>query len=203
MYGINHAAQRPSNNYHQSQSMLKVSTLNQTYQQHQHQPPRPGPFTEMAKYTNGKIPFAEAPNPPHKSPLRAKKSVAGSAKSSPQYINGEYIELEEIPTDSDEEESEDEKARKSKGAMLAEWAQSPQLRKILEEQEKNANADDIFGPPASPHMEEMFKERRDRFRIRTSSANWNGSDRLTEEEIRLDRAGRERLRKEGGWFFGL
>lgn len=204
MFGIHQAAQRPSNNYHQPQSMLKTSTLNQTYQQHQlhGQQPRPGPYSEMAKYTNGKIPFADAQNLPPKSPFRTKQSVAGSARSSPQYVNGENIELEDIPTDSDEE-SEDEKAKKSRGALLAEWAQSPELRRILEEQEKNANADEIFGPPASPHMEEMFKERRDRFRNRTSSANWNGSDRLTEEEIRIDRAGRERLRKEGGWFFGL
>lgn len=154
----------------------------------------------MAKYTAGKIPFAETPNPPSKSPLRPKQPAAPPAKSSPQFINGENIELEDIPTDSDEEDSEDEKA---KGATLADWAQSPELRKILEEQERNANADEVFGPAGSPHIEEMFKERRDRFRNRTSSANWNGSDRLTEEEIRNDRAGRERLRKQGGWVFGL
>lgn len=182
--------------------MVKSSTLNQTYQQQQNpkQTNRQGPFFEMAKYTNGKIPFAGAPNPPSKSPLRPKQAAPAPTKSSPQYTNGENIELEDIPTDTDEEESEDEKA---KGAMLADWAQSPQLRQILEEQERNANADDIFGPPGSPHMEEMFKERRDRFRSRTSSANWNGSDRLTEEEIRRDIVGRERLRQEGGWFFGL
>lgn len=203
IYSSNYSgAQQPSNNYHPSSSMLKTAALNQTYQQHQQpsQAPRPGPFNEMAKYTAGKIPFAETPNPPLKSPARPKQSAAAPAKSSPQFINGENIELEDIPTDSDEEDSEDEKA---KGAMLADWAQSPELRKILEEQEKNANADEIFGPPGSPHMEEMFKERRDRFRNRTSSANWNGSDRLTEEEIRNDRAGRERLRMQGGWFFGL
>lgn len=203
IYSSNYSgAQQPSNNYHQSSSMVKTAALNQTYQQHQQpsQAARPGPFNEMAKYTTGKIPFAETPNPPLKSPARPKQPAAAPAKSSPQFINGENIELEDIPTDSDEEDSEDEKA---KGAMLADWAQSPELRKILEEQEKNANADEIFGPPGSPHMEEMFKERRDRFRNRTSSANWNGSDRLTEEEIRNDRAGRERLRMQGGWFFGL
>ena len=196
----NHAGAQPSsNNYPYSSSLLKSSTLNQALQ-HPSQAPRPGPFVEMAKYANGKIPFAEAPNPPAKSPLRPKQPVFAPAKSSPQYVNGENIELDDIPTDSDEEESEDEKAKVS---MLADWAQSPQLRQILEEQERNANPDEIFGPPRSPHMEEMFKERRDRFRNRTSSANWNGSDRLTEEEIRSDRAKRERLRKEGGWFFGL
>ena len=52
-------------------------------------------------------------------------------------------------------------------------------------------------------MEEMFKERHKRFRDRTSSANWSGRDALTEEEIRTDRAARERMRREGGWTFGL
>lgn len=199
IFTSNHAsAQQPSNSYHYSSSLLRSSTLNQALQ-HPSQAPRPGPFPEMAKYANGKIPFTEAPNHPPKSPLRPKQPVLAPAKSSPQYINGENIELDDIPTDSDEE-SEDEKAKVS---MLADWAQSPQLRQILEEQERNANPDEIFGPPRSPHMEEMFRERRDRFRNRTSSANWNGSDRLTEEEIRSDRAKREVLRKEGGWFFGL
>lgn len=155
----------------------------------------------MAKYTNGKIPFAEAPNPPPKSPLRAVRSAAPpAAKSSPQYMNGENIDLAEIPTDSEDEESEDEKA---KGAMLPEWVQSPHLRQQLEIQERYVDADAVFGPARSPHMEEMFKGREHRFRSRTSSANWAGPDRLTEEEIRNDRAGREKLRRQGGWTFEL
>lgn len=65
------------------------------------------------------------------------------------------------------------------------------------------DADAVFGPARSPHMEEMFKGREHRFRSRTSSANWAGPDRLTEEEIRMDRAGREKLRRQGGWTFEL
>ena len=70
-------------------------------------------------------------------------------------------------------------------------------------QDENMDADTVFGPVASPHMEEMFKERHHRFRSRTSSANWAGADRLTEEEIRRDVEARQRLRREGGWTFGL
>lgn len=70
-------------------------------------------------------------------------------------------------------------------------------------QEEGIDPDAVFGPVQSPHMEEMFKERHHRFRARTSSANWGGQDRLTEEEIRRDVEARQRLRKEGGWSFGL
>ncbi len=65
------------------------------------------------------------------------------------------------------------------------------------------DADAVFGPVASPRMEEMFRERHHRFRSRTSSANWAGADRLTDEEIRRDVEARQRLRREGGWTFGL
>ncbi len=195
-------SQPPSHSYHQSSSLLKTSTLNHTYQQHQHsnQVSRAGLPHEMAKYTNGKIPFAEVSNPPPKSPMRTRPGGAPPAKSSPQYVNGENIDLAEIPTDSEDEDSGDEKA---KGAMLPDWVQSPQLREQLEIQEKYVDADAVFGPARSPHMEEMFKGREHRFRSRTSSANWAGPDRLTEEEIRNDRAGREKLRRQGGWTFEL
>lgn len=70
-------------------------------------------------------------------------------------------------------------------------------------QDENMDADAVFGPVQSPHMEEMFRERHHRFRNRTSSANWAGQDRLTEEEIRRDVEARRKLRREGGWTFGL
>ena len=67
------------------------------------------------------------------------------------------------------------------------------------------DADGLFGPIQPLVMEEIFKDksRHHRYRPRTSSANWGGSDRLTEEEIREDVRGRERLRREGGWTYGL
>ena len=44
------------------------------------------------------------------------------------------------------------------------------------------NPDEIFGPIKPLNMEELFKVRNGKFRARTSSANWNGGDRLTRAE---------------------
>ncbi|KAI4171583.1 MAG: hypothetical protein LQ343_004175 [Gyalolechia ehrenbergii] len=188
----------------------KAPLTNHTYQsqyQHQVQASRPGQAPQdVAKYANGRIVFAENNNPAypsHKTPNHSGHTNQPFAKSSPQYVNGENIQLEDIPTDSDEGDSEDESDKKAKGAMLPSWVQSPVLNELLREQERNKDPDSIFGPSAAVNMEEMFKERHHRFRSRTSSANWAGNDRLTEEEIRSDNAGREKMRKEGGWTFGL
>ncbi|KAL8783825.1 MAG: hypothetical protein Q9213_004371 [Squamulea squamosa] len=189
-------------------SHTKPTIPNHSYQpqyQHPSQSQRPGQVPDMAKYANGRIVFAENTNAahPHKTPNQPKLTNQPHAKSSPQYINGENIQLEDIPTDSDEDDSEHEDDKKAKGAMLPSWVQSPILNDLLREQEKNKDPDSIFGPSAAVNMEEMFKERHHRFRSRTSSANWAGNDRLTDEEIRSDNAARERMRREGGWTFGL
>ena len=208
MFSSNYAtAPPPAPHHHNAPSLLKTATASQAYQQHAHQNqmPRPGHHPDIAKLTNGKIPFAEAPNPPqanHKTPLPSKLAPP-PVKGSPHYQNGENIHLEDIPTESEESDSEDEAEKAKKGANLPEWAQSPQLRQLLMTQDENMDADAVFGPVASPRMEEMFKERHHRFRSRTSSANWAGADRLTEEEIRRDVEARQRLRREGGWTFGL
>jgi hypothetical protein len=192
---------------HQSgATSMKSSALNQPYQQNPYasQAPRPAHPLDMAKYTSGKIPFAEAPNPPppnHKTPLMSKQGMANAAKSSPSFPHGENIHLDDIPTDSDEEDSDAEKERKKN---LPEWVLTPNLDERLREQER-LNPDVLFGPIAPLVMEEIFKDknRHHRFRSRTSSANWFGQDKLTEEEVRADNAARERLRREGGWTFGL
>ncbi|KAL8842901.1 MAG: hypothetical protein Q9170_000305 [Blastenia crenularia] len=191
-------------------SHAKPPVTNHTYQsqhQHQAQSTRPGQAPQdMAKHANGRIVFAENTNPAypgHKTPNQSRSINQPLAKSSPQYINGENIQLEDIPTDSDEDDSEDEHDKKAKGAMLPSWVQSPVLNELLREQERHKDPDSIFGPSAAVNMEEMFKERHHRFRSRTSSANWAGNDRLTEEEIRTDNAARERMRREGGWTYGL
>jgi len=186
--------------------LLKFTTANQAHHQHVHpqQGPRPGHPPDILKYRDGKIPFAEASNPPppsqaHKTPFPSKVAPP-VAKQSPQYVNGENIHLDEIATESEEEDSEEDKPKPSN---LPAWAQSPQLRQLLMTQDEQMDADAVFGPVGSPHMEEMFRERHHRFRNRTSSANWAGQDRLTEEEIRRDVEARARLRREGGWTFGL
>ena len=61
------------------------------------------------------------------------------------------------------------------------WAESPELRHALQAQ-SSRNPDELFGPIKPLNMEELFKTRTNKFRARTSSANWNGGDRLTKAE---------------------
>ena len=172
---------------------------------------------EMAKFSSAKIPFAEVPNPPagpsytnnqnYKTPARGSQTqnVMGSTttttkvplKSSPQYTPGENIALPDINTD-----SEDSDASTSPDFRPPSWANSPALRELLTQQQM-MDPEQIFGPVAPLQMEEVFKnkERHKRFRDRTSSANWTGQDRLTEEDKRKDREGRERVVRDGGWTF--
>ncbi|KAI0803994.1 hypothetical protein GGR55DRAFT_341811 [Xylaria sp. FL0064] len=164
---------------------------------------------DMAQVSKGAIPFASTAHSvggPSKTPARpggvaATKSAAKSAtRSSPRFQNGESIELPEINTDDEDEDDEDD----GKG-MVADWADSPNLRRALVEQE-NRNPFEVFGAPAPLNMEEVFARSKDRFpkfRARTSSANWSGPDGLTEEDIRKDLAARERMRREGGWSYDM
>ena len=86
------------------------------------------------------------------------------------------------------------------------WAQPRELEAILRQQE-GVETDHIFGPIAPFSLEEAFKSTDKRaakkFRDRTSSANWNGPDGLTQEEIRRDLAERQRMRINGGWSMGV
>jgi hypothetical protein len=173
--------------------------------------PRLAHPTTMAQYGNGaKIPFAEVPNPPqhaNKTPGSAyaqHKVGAGVqlVKSSPQYQNGESIHLPEIPTDSEDEDSDAE----TNGFPVPDWATPGHLTNQLLQQE-TLDGDAVFGPIAPLKMEEIFakgnKERLKRMRDRTSSANWAMSgDGLTLEEVRHDREMRERMRQDGGWRYG-
>ncbi|CAJ2513620.1 Uu.00g017390.m01.CDS01 [Anthostomella pinea] len=166
---------------------------------------------DMAQVSKGAIPFAPNPNPAgpsYKTPGRpqgvaAAKSVAKSAtRSSPRFQNGDAIELPEINTDDDDDDDDDDDGGKD---MVAAWADSPNLRRALVEQETQ-NPFEVFGAPGPLNMEEVFVKSKDRFhkfRARTSSANWSGSDRLTEEEIRKDLAARDKMRREGGWTYEM
>ncbi|KOS18262.1 Inner centromere protein-related protein pic1 [Escovopsis weberi] len=163
---------------------------------------------DLAQISKGPIPFAAntgAPGSSYKTPARigsfaAGKSTAKKAtRSSPRFQSGETIELPEIQTD-DEDEDDDAQAM-----MVAAWADSPDLRRALIRQE-TLDPSQIFGPPAPLDMEEVFNKSKDKwhkFRQRTSSANWNGLDRLTEEDIRKDMAAREKLRRDGGWSYEM
>lgn len=184
---------------HNVPSMLKTAVTTQHHLTH----PKTPHMNDLAKTSNTRIPFAEQPNGPamgsqqqgYRS-LAAGKTPATIHKSSPQYPNGDSIELPDIATDSDD--SDDEKDFKP-----PDWANSPALKELLAQQQL-VDPMKVFGPIAPLMMEEVFKgnkERQAKFRARTSSANWNGPDRLTEEERRRDFEARERLERDGGWTF--
>ncbi|KAG6014034.1 hypothetical protein E4U54_005932 [Claviceps lovelessii] len=163
---------------------------------------------ELAQISKGAIPFQPTPNAAgsaYKTPARsgptagAKSTAKSGTRSSPRFQNGEAIELPEIQTDDDSEDDE------SHGVIVAPWADSPDLRKALVRQE-TMDPSQIFGPPAPLNMEEVFNKSKDRFhkfRARTSSANWSGADRLTEEDIRKDMVARDKLRRDGGWSYEM
>ena len=109
---------------------------------------------------------------------RAKAQMQAAKLPTPE-VPSESIELPEI--NSEYSDSEDEGRVRTFDPPG--WAQSPELRQALQMQ-STVNPDDIFGTIRPLRMEEMFRTRQSRFRARTSSANWSGSDRLTVEEIR-------------------
>lgn len=160
----------------------------------------------MAQISKGGIPFAAGTAPSNfKTPARPgqysgpKSVVKPLIKSSPKFENGENIDLPEIDTDEEDEEEETDRH-----GVAPEWAESPFLKDAIMRQE-TIDPMDIFGPPMPINMEEVFKskERWQKFRLRTSSANWSGKDKLTEEDIRKDMAARDKLRREGGWSYQM
>ncbi|KAI2469374.1 hypothetical protein F4781DRAFT_220849 [Annulohypoxylon bovei var. microspora] len=164
---------------------------------------------DMAQVSKGPIPFAPNPNgagSSYKTPARpqgvagAKSAAKSATRSSPRFQNGESIELPEINTDDEDDDDEG-----GGNDMIAAWADSPNLRRALVEQEAQ-DPFQVFGAPGPLNMEEVFAKSKDRFhkfRARTSSANWSGSDRLTEEDIRKDLAARDKIRRDGGWSYEM
>lgn len=167
------------------------------------QHPKTPHMSELAKFSNAKIPFAENHPPgasqqqPHSQRQPTQFKTPGTAnKSSPQYPNGDNISLPEIATDSEDSDDDND-------FVPPDWANSPALRDLLKDQQL-VDPMKVFGPIAPLMMEEVFKgnkERQAKFRKRTSSANWNGPDRLTEDERKKDREARERLERDGAWTF--
>lgn len=93
-------------------------------------------------------------------------------------IASEDIELPDIASEYSDSDDED----RVKTFNPPDWAQSPALRQQLRGQ-RAINPDDIFGPVQPLRMEDIFRGRSSRLmRPRSSSANWNGNDRLTQEE---------------------
>ena len=191
-------AQQPGN--------LQRSTLISQHNMNQSKPAHP---MDMAQVSKAPIPFApsssQANSQSHKTPARpgapangGKSAGKSAARSSPRYQNGENIELPEINTDSEDDDSDADE-----GFVPLAWANSPALRTQLAVQE-TIDPSEVFGQPGALNMEEVFPKSKDRFhkfRARTSSANWSGQDRLTEDEIRKDLEARDRVRRQGGWTY--
>ncbi|KAG9528495.1 hypothetical protein KCU93_g4298, partial [Aureobasidium melanogenum] len=215
-HGYTHA---PPPAAHHSQNMFKATVTAQHHAQHAKAGMHPN---DMMKLSTARIPFAENSNPPgassskgappsaFKTPGRpaaqvvSKKSVPKSAKSSPLYPNGDNINLPEIATDSEDEDSDDDQTG---GFRAPSWVASPALRDLLTQQQL-VDPESIFGPIAPLQMEEVFRnsknpERLKKFRERGSSARWvDTGDAVTKEEKVKDREMRARVVKEGGWRFG-
>ncbi|KAG0708868.1 hypothetical protein DFH29DRAFT_889412 [Suillus ampliporus] len=102
-----------------------------------------------------------------------------AAKQQPPEVPSESIELPDINSEYSDSEDED----RVRTFDPPDWAQSPELRQALQIQ-STVDPDDIFGAIRPLRMEEIFRTKQSRFRARTSSANWSGTDRLTVEEER-------------------
>lgn len=182
--------------------------------------------SQTVQVSNARIPFAENHNPPahpqvyhsshpghensapgtvgpkYKTPVRPAQAPK-SAKSSPMHPKGDNIELPEIATDSEDEDSEDDGTG---GFRAPSWVASPALRDLLTQQQL-VDPETIFGPIAELKMDEVFKngknqDRLKRFRDRGSSAAWvETGDAVTSAEKRRDMEMRERVVREGGWRF--
>lgn len=97
-------------------------------------------------------------------------------------------------------EDEDDDYPKKNDFSVPQWAESPELRDLLRQQQAVDPAS-IFGPMAKLDMEAIFKNeaKTGRFRARTSSANWGGADRLTQAEIIADQEARRKMMETGKW----
>lgn len=107
---------------------------------------------------------------------RVQAHIKEAKKDSPR-VASENIELPDIQSEYSDSDDEDRKKD------LPEWVQSPELHAALRQQ-STIDPDDIFGAIKPLKMEELFKNRTSRFRARTSSANWAGTDEVTAAEER-------------------
>lgn len=175
-------------------------------------PGAPMPQVEGVKFSKDKIRFTneaatghpsmfKTPGAKSTSKLALLKTPAG-VKDSPIYQSGEFIDLPDIPTDSEDDDDDHHNDIPKVNFSVPQWAESPELRAILRQQQA-VNPEEIFGPMAKLDMDAIFQNRTDkqahRFRSRTSSANWSGADRLTAAEIAADNEARQKMIAQGGW----
>lgn len=188
----------PSGPSSHTTSMFKQTVKAQHQMQHGKLGGHPN---DMATISKAKIPFADKPGPaaatagPSSNTLKTPMRTTTVPLASPHFPTPE---LPEIATDSEDEDSDSE----ANNFQAPSWVNSPALRDLLTQQQL-VDPLEVFGPIPPLQMEEIFKnkDRHKRFRERTSSAHWT-TDKLTEEERKKDREGRERLMRDGGWTYG-
>ena len=73
----------------------------------------------------------------------------------------------------------DDEDRPSK--VMAEWAEPAELERLLLRQQAEIDPDELFGEVGEPNLEAMFGPK-NKFRVRSSSANWHNGDGLTATE---------------------
>ncbi|KAG9128117.1 hypothetical protein FRC07_004733 [Ceratobasidium sp. 392] len=128
-----------------------------------------------------KASISDAPGQALQAQMHARVQAQLKAAQKEPEIQSENIELPDI--NSEYSDSDDEDRDKD----FPDWAQSDELMQALKDQE-SYNPAAIFGPIPPLKMGDLFKTGHSRFRKRTSSANWAGTDGITiEEEIEYAR----------------
>ncbi|KAM0752204.1 hypothetical protein T439DRAFT_287243 [Meredithblackwellia eburnea MCA 4105] len=120
-------------------------------------------------------PPVSKPFPP---PSTQQPRAPPSSQSRPAPAPEQFIELPDI--DSEYSNSDDE-GHDEKVAAYPSWVKSP-LNLLAMQQ--HTNPDDIFGPmPPLSMKADVFKQNHARFTKRSSSAQWAGTDEVTEAEV--------------------
>ncbi|CAE6488436.1 unnamed protein product [Rhizoctonia solani] len=132
-----------------------------------------------AKKAKGSI--SDAPGQALQQQMQARVQAQLKAAQKEPEIQSENIELPDINSEYSDSEDED------RGKDFPSWTQDQALMDALKNQE-TFNPDALFGPIQPLKMGDLFKTGHSRFRKRTSSANWAGTDGITvEEEIEYAR----------------
>ena len=156
--------------------------------------------------------ISSSANRPKASDLAAKwkeqeeRDAQRKREAKPEIERKRAAEEEERGQEQQDAGEESPKAQQQQRALLSIPTKEAKRMRISEEFDKDIDIMDSHRGPAPLNLDEMFSKTKDRwhkFRTRTSSANWSGTDRLTEEDVRKDLAARDKMRREGGWPYEL
>lgn len=140
-----------------------------------------GPPSRPSAATHPHPQWSHVPTNPNAgaSTVLQQQRVALQSQLDVQNYNGESEDI--VLPDIASEYSDSNDSEKSTDFKRPEWAESPELRAALERQ-ATRNPDELFGPIKPISMEELFKVKVNKFRPRSSSANWASGDGVTRKE---------------------